>query len=396
MTIDSKSASRPARRHFVQATAGLVVGFHLAPRGAGAQTPAPAAAAAPAAPIKPEINAWVAIAADDTVTIRMARSEMGQGTRTGLVQLVAEELECEWSRIRTEYVTPGQSLARNRAWGAFQTAGSQGIRQSQDYVRRGGATARTMLVQAAANGWNVPVAECAARQGTVVHGPSGRTVRYGQVADAAGKLEVPKDVSLKDPKDWKIIGRSVPRIDTADKTTGRLVYGADLKMPGMLVAVPRECPVFGGKVKSFDAAAVARRPGVRHVLKVADTGVAVVADTFWQAKTALDALPIEWDYGPNRAVSSESSAVRQAESFSSMLTRPRGRALRAARSSPWSRARRPKAGRRRPATPRRRCAWTSSRASRRLMMPTATPASIASRTGSMVWSEESFFSWRRM
>jgi isoquinoline 1-oxidoreductase beta subunit len=243
--------ARGARRGFLKASAaaGLVVGFHLPPRRALAQQ-------AGAAGAPPEINAWVAIAPDDTVTIRMARSEMGQGTRTGLVQLVAEELDCEWSRIRTEYVTPGQSLARNRAWGAFLTAGSQGIRQSQDYVRRGGATARVMLVQAAANGWSVPASECAASQGVVTHRPSGRTVRYGQVAAAAGRLEAPKDVPLKDPKDWKVIGRPMPRLDTADKTTGRLVYGADLKMPGMLVAVPRECPVFGGKVKSFDAAAV--------------------------------------------------------------------------------------------------------------------------------------------
>ena len=311
MTFTSGTPSRTrtvrsSRRGFLKGSAGLVVGFHLAPRGALAQQAA-------AARTPPEINAWVAIAPDDTVTIRMARAEMGQGTRTGLAQLVAEELECEWARIRTEYVTPGQSLARSRAWGAFLTAGSQGIRQSQDYVRRGGATARTMLVQAAANAWSVPVAECVARQGTVVHTPTGRTVRYGQLATAAGQLEVPKDVPLKDPKDWKLIGRSMPRLDTADKTTGRLVYGADLKMPGMLVAVPRECPVFGGKVKSFDADAVRARPGVRHVLQVADSAVAVVADTFWQARTALDALPVVWDYGPNRAESSETIAARLRE-----------------------------------------------------------------------------------
>ncbi|MCZ8104501.1 MAG: molybdopterin-dependent oxidoreductase [Burkholderiales bacterium] len=305
-------AAGGARRGYLQASAGLVVGFQRPQKGAIAQQAA-APAAPPAAPTEPEINAWVAIAPDDTVTIRMARSEMGQGTRTGLVQLVAEELECDWSRIRTQYVTPGQSLARNRAWGAFLTAGSQGIRQSQDYVRRGGAAARTMLVQAAADAWGVPAAECAARQGTVVHGPSGRTVRYGQVAAAAGRLEPPKDVRLKDPRDWKVIGRSMPRIDTADKTTGRLVYGADLKMPGMLVAVPRECPVFGGKVKSYDAAAVAKRPGVRHVLQVGETAVAVVADTFWQARTALDALPLEWDFGPNRGESSATIEARLRE-----------------------------------------------------------------------------------
>ncbi len=289
-----------SRRAVLKAAAGLTVGFYL-PTGAMAQQPAPAAT--------PEINAWVVIRPDDTVVLRMARTEMGQGTRTGLCQMIAEELHCDWSKIVTEYVTPGQSLARNRAWGAFLTAGSQGIRQSQDYVRRGGATARVMLIQAAADAWGVPAAQCTAKDSVVTHAASGRQVRYGQVAAAAARLSPPANVPLKDPKDWTVIGTSVKRLDTAAKTTGTLVYGSDLKMPGMLVAVPKECPVFGGKVASFDAAKVASMPGVRHVLKVGDTAVAVVADTFWQAKTALDALPVTWDYGPNRAVSSETIAA---------------------------------------------------------------------------------------
>jgi isoquinoline 1-oxidoreductase beta subunit len=232
----------------------------------------------------------------------MARTEMGQGTRTGLCQMIAEELHCDWSKIETQYVTPGQSLARNRAWGNFLTAGSQGIRQSQDYVRRGGAAARIMLVQAAAAQWNVPVGECSAKDSVITHAPTGRTLRYGQVAAAAARLTPPDPVPLKDPREWTVIGQSRPRLDTAAKTTGALIYGSDLKMPGMLVAVPKRCPVFGGRVRSFDAARVSGMPGVRHVLQVGEAAVTVVADTFWQAKVALDALPVEWDLGENARV----------------------------------------------------------------------------------------------
>jgi isoquinoline 1-oxidoreductase beta subunit len=227
---------------------------------------------------------------------------MGQGTRTGLCQMIAEELHCDWSKIETQYVTPGQSLARNRAWGNFLTAGSQGIRQSQDYVRRGGAAARIMLVQAAAAQWNVPVGECSAKDSVITHAPTGRTLRYGQVAAAAARLTPPDPVPLKDPREWTVIGQSRPRLDTAAKTTGALIYGSDLKMPGMLVAVPKRCPVFGGRVRSFDAARVSGMPGVRHVLQVGEAAVTVVADTFWQAKVALDALPVEWDLGENARV----------------------------------------------------------------------------------------------
>jgi len=257
----------------------------------------------------PEITAWVVIRPDDTVVIRIARSEMGQGTLTGLAQMVAEELECDWSKVTTEYPTPGQSVARKRVWGDFSTGGSRGIRESHDYVRRGGATARTMLIQAAAQQWNVPAGECTAANSVITHKPSGRTVTYGKVAEAAARITPPKDVPLKDPKDWKLIGKSVKRLDTIDKLTGKQVYGADLKLPGMLNAAIRECPVFGGKVKSVDSAKSARMPGVKHVLRVGDSAVAVVADTWWQAKTALDATNIVWDEGPNAKVSSATIAA---------------------------------------------------------------------------------------
>jgi isoquinoline 1-oxidoreductase beta subunit len=294
------NTATPTRRRFIGstvATAGaLVVGFHI-PRPGIAQTALP-----------DEVNAWVVVKPDDTIVVRIARSEMGQGTLTGLAQLVADELECDWAKVTTEYPTPGQNLARKRVWGNYSTGGSRGIRESHDYVRQGGATARLMLVQAAANGWNVPVAECRAAKSVITHQPSGRSTTYGQVAAAAGKLTPPADVPLKDPKDWTLIGKRLARLDTADKVTGKQVYGMDLTMPGMLNAAIKDCPVFGGKLKSFDAAAVEKRPGIKKVVRVGDSAVAVVADTWWRAKTALDAMPIEWDFGVNATASSAAFA----------------------------------------------------------------------------------------
>lgn len=284
------------RRSFVIGSAavgtGLAIGFDL---------PASAQAATP------EIGAWVVIKPDDTVVIRMARSEMGQGTITGLAQLVAEELECDWSKVTYEYPTPGENVKRKRIWQSYSTGGSRGIRESHEYVRQGGASARMMLLQAAANEWKVPVEQCSAAN-SVISGPDGKKTTFGKVADAAAKLPVPEKPKLKDPKDWKVIGKPMKRLDTADKVTGKQVYGADLKLPGMLNATIKECPVFGGKVKSFDAAKVTGMPGVKKVVQVGDTAVAVVADTWWHAKTALDALPINWDFGDNAKVSSASIA----------------------------------------------------------------------------------------
>src|SRR5499426_3432510 len=258
--------------------------------------------------VSPEVNAWVVIRPDDTVVIRIVRSEMGQGTLTGLAQMVAEELECDWSKVTTEYPTPGMSVKRNRVWGDFSTGGSRGIRDSHQYVAEGGAAARVMLIQAAADAWGVPASECSAASSVITHGPSGRTTTYGKVAEAAAKLTPPAKVALKDPKDWKLIGKSMKRLDTMDKLTGTQVYGIDLKLPGMLNAAIKDCPVFGGKVKSFEADKVKSMPGVRHVVPVGDSAVAVVADTWWQAKTALDAMPIVWDEGPNAQVSSATIA----------------------------------------------------------------------------------------
>ncbi|MEP7294826.1 MAG: molybdopterin cofactor-binding domain-containing protein [Burkholderiales bacterium] len=296
------NTSALSRRHFLGASAatagGLVIGFHV-PLDALGQ---PVSGAA-------EVNAWVVVKPDDTVVIRIARSEMGQGTLTGLAQLVAEELECDWAKVTTEYPTPGQSLARNRVWQNFSTGGSRGIRESNDYVRKGGAAARMMLVQAAADEWKVSPSECVAASSVITHTPTGRKTTFGKVAAAAGKLTPPSEVALKDPKTWKLAGQPVKRLDTLDKLTGKQVYGMDLKLPGMLNAAIKDCPVFGGKLKSFDAAKIAGRPGVKKVVRVGDSAVAVVADTWWHAKTALDALPIEWDEGASARVSSASIAA---------------------------------------------------------------------------------------
>ena len=293
------------RRSFLvgSATVGLSLGFNVP------FLPSTSAQGAP------EINAWVVIKPDDSVVIRIARSEMGQGTLTGLAQMVAEELECDWSKVSTEYPTPGESVARKNPWGDFGTGGSRGIRTSNDYVRKGGAAARMMLIQAAANEWKVPASECTAANSVITHKASNRTTTYGHVAAAAALVEPPKDVPLKDPKDWTIIGKSVKRLDTLDKTTGKMMYGIDVKLPGMLNATIKACPVFGGKVKSFDAGKVASMKGVKKVVQVGDNAVAVVADTWWHAKTALDALPIVWDTGENAKVSSESIAKWLKEGF---------------------------------------------------------------------------------
>ncbi len=291
------------RRAFVIGTATAGAGLAL-----GLDLPFGGPTVVRAADGAPEVNAWVVIRPDDTVVIRIARSEMGQGTLTGLAQLVAEELECDWSKVTTEFPTPGQSVARKRAWGDFSTGGSRGIRASQEYVRKGGATARVMLIQAAANEWKVPASECTVANSVITHTPSGKSTTYGKVVEAAAKLDPPADVKLKDPKDWKIVGKGLKRLDTADKTTGKMVYGIDIKLPGMLNAAIKDCPVFGGKLKSFDEAKVTGMKGVKKVVRVNDSAVAVVADTWWHAKTALDALPIVWDEGDNAKVSSATIA----------------------------------------------------------------------------------------
>ena len=316
-SIISGNNRRVSRRAFVVGSAaaggGLALGFAL---------PFEAPAAAESTALGTEINIWVAIKPDDTCVIRIARSEMGQGTLTGLAQLVAEELECDWNKVTTEQITPGRNLAAKRAWGEMGTGGSRGIRTSQDYVRRGGAAARMMLLQAAANEWNVPVSELTVADGIITHAATKRTTSYGKVAEAAAKLAPPdpKSITLKDPQSWKIAGKPMKRLDTAAKLDGSKLYAIDVKLPGMLCAAIKDCPVYGGKVVSFDAGKIAGRPGVKRVVKVKETAVAVVADTWWRARSALEALPIVWDEGPNATRSSATIAAHLEEGLAAAGT----------------------------------------------------------------------------
>lgn len=286
------------RREFLiksaAATGALAIGFKL-PR---------AAQAADGAAQTPEVTHWIVIQPDDTVVIRIARSELGQGTFTGLAQLVAEELECDWSKVRPEYADVNEHVRRNRIFKDMSTGGSRGIRDSQEYVRQAGAAAREMLVAAAAQEWSVPASECKVAKGVITHA-SGKRTTFGKMAAAASRLEIPKEPKLKDKKDWKLIGTSPARFDIPDKTTGKQIYAADVRLPGMAHASVVQCPVFGGKLKSFDESKVKGMRGVKNVV-AGDDWVAVVADNWWRANQALKALPVEWDVGENGNVSSES------------------------------------------------------------------------------------------
>jgi isoquinoline 1-oxidoreductase beta subunit len=286
------------RRSFLVAVSAAAGGLTL-----GFAIPFAEAAAGAAS----DITCWIAIAPDDTVTIRVARSEMGQGAMTGLAMLVAEELECDWSKVRTEFVSPSLNLLKNRIWGDTSTGASRSIASSQDYLRRAGATGREMLIAAAAARWRVPSSQCVARNGMVAHRASGRTLSFGALASAAATIAPPADVPLKPVSAWKLAGTPQRRLDVPDKVRGRPVYAIDVRLPNMLYAAIRHCPVFGGALKSVDENSIAEMAGVRGVVPMPDA-VAVVADSWWRAKRAADALAVRWDNGGNGEVSTASIA----------------------------------------------------------------------------------------
>ena len=282
------SAPRMNRRAFLAHVAatggGLVLGFAI-PSGARANGAV-------------EINAWIVINPDDSVIVRVARSEMGQGVFTALPMLVAEELECDWSKVTAEFPSPDENLRRNRAWGDFSTGGSRSVRNSQAALRRAGATTREMLIAAAALHWQVPIAECRATKGVVAHPPSGRTIAFGKIATAAASVTPPTNVKLKDPKDWTLAGKPARRLDVADKVQGKPIYGIDVRLPDMLYAAILQCPVFKGSLVSVNDTRIAGMTGVRKVVTMKDA-VAVVAETWWQANKALNALDVAWHDGSN-------------------------------------------------------------------------------------------------
>jgi isoquinoline 1-oxidoreductase beta subunit len=256
-------------------------------------------------------NAWVKIGSDDSITILSARSEMGQGVYTALPTLVAEELEVDLAKIKVE-IAPAGAVYINSLLGGQITGGSTSVVEGYDKLRLAGAQARTMLVAAAAQKWGVDPSACRAVSGTV-QGPGGQKASYGELAEAASKLPVPTDVKLKDHKASRYVGKAVNRLDSPAKIDGTAEYGIDVKLPGMLYASLAQCPVIGGKVTSFDDARAKSMPGVKHVVKITD-GVAVVADSWWQAKAGRDALDVKWDEGAGRALNSEgiSAALKAA------------------------------------------------------------------------------------
>ena len=283
----------PSRRTFLQTGAalggGLVIGVTLPE------------AFAKSAVTTSMPNAWIRIGSDNTVTILCARSEMGQGVVMALPTLVAEELEVDLRKIKVDFAPPGEVYI-NAMLGGQLTGGSTSVRDGWEKLRIAGAQARVVLVQAAADKWGVDASKCHAHDGMVM-GPGGKKASYGQLAEAASKLTPPKEVALKDPSQFRYVGKPLHRLDTAGKITGKTEYGIDVKLPGMLYASLAQCPVIGGKVVSFDASKAKSMPGVKHVVQITD-GVAVVADSWWRAKTARDTLTIQWDEGPNKTLSS--------------------------------------------------------------------------------------------
>jgi isoquinoline 1-oxidoreductase subunit beta len=278
------------RREFLKSGGGLVVGFSLPVFNKFAE-----AASDPSA-----LNAWVRIGADDSVTILCARSEMGQGVVMALPTLVAEELEVDLHKVKVEFAPPGEVYINGMLGGQI-TGGSTSVRDGWEKLRIAGAQARAMLVQAAAEKWKTDVSKVRAQNG-FIYGPGDQKISYGQVAEAASKLTPPKEVKLKDPKNFKYVGKPLKRLDTYGKTNGTTEFGIDVRLPGMLYAALAQCPVIGGKVVSYDAAKAKGMPGVKHVVQITD-GVAVVAESWWQAKTARDTITIQWDEGQNKSLS---------------------------------------------------------------------------------------------
>jgi isoquinoline 1-oxidoreductase beta subunit len=256
-------------------------------------------------------NAFVRVGTDDWVTVVANHSEMGQGVYTGLAMLVAEELDADWSKVRVE-AAPVDREYNHPAFGLQITGGSTSTWSEWERLRKAGATGRAMLIMAAGETWNVEPAACHAENSQVTHGASGRRLSYGQLAEKASRLEPPTKVPLKNPKEFKLIGKPAKRLDTPEKINGKGVFGLDVQVPGMLVAVVARPPTFGGKLKSFHAERAKAVPGVRHVLEI-ERGVAVVADGFWPAKLGRERLEITWDDGPLAALDSAAQREQYAE-----------------------------------------------------------------------------------
>src|SRR6266581_1445087 len=288
-----------SRRQFLISTTAVggsfILGFCLPLRGAQA---ADIAAKPWTPPVEggQEVNAWLVIGSDDTVTIRVAQSEMGQGVFTSLPMIVAEELECDWTKVRAEYASANRSLRENRVYQRMGTGGSRAVRASREYLQQAGASARARLIAAAAQQWGVPASACRAENGMVVHTASGRKLNYGAIAAAAAGVKLKTEPTIKKAEQFTLLGKPQKRLDVPLKVNGTATFGIDIRLPDMLYASVTTCPVFGGKLKSYNFEAIKSMPGVKAAVEVPN-GIAVVADSFWRAKTALEVMPVEWDLG---------------------------------------------------------------------------------------------------
>jgi len=299
MTVTAQSSKVSRRRVLGGALAtGFVFAFHL-PVGAAKASQAKDPADGKFAP-----NAYIRIDESGQVTLVMPQVEMGQGIYTGVATILAEELDADLTQVVLEHAPPDEKLYANPSFGIQATGGSTSVRAFWTPLRKAGATARAILIKAAADGWQVTPESCSAADGTVVHNASGRKLRYGELVDPASKLSPPSDVPLKDPKDFALIGKPLKRLDTPDKVNGKVIYGIDAMMPGLKFATLAQCPVFGGKVANIDSEAAVKIPGVRQIIALDDL-VAVVGDHMWAAKRGLEALKITWDEGKNANISSK-------------------------------------------------------------------------------------------
>ena len=300
------------RRRFLvsglSAAGGLAIGFSVPAfaatgpvRGDPSDRDTPAGAT--------EVNAWILVEPDDSVTLRVAKSEMGEGVLTSMAMLVAEELACDWNKVKVEYASANRNVRENKVYHRLYTGGSTAVSSSRVFLQQAGASARARLIAAAAQQWKVDSAACNAADGRVTHKPSGRSLGYGALAKDAAKIALDAEPAIKTPDQFTLLGKPVARLDTPVKVTGEAVFGIDVRVPEMLYAVLVTCPVLGGKPRSHDAKAIEGRRGVKAVVALPH-GIAVVADRFWRAKEAASVLPVEWDYGPG--LGTDSAEFRRA------------------------------------------------------------------------------------
>jgi len=281
-----------------------------------------------------EINAWLVVGSDDIITIRVAQSEMGEGVFTSMPMLVAEELECDWAKVRAEYASANRSLRENRVYQRMATGGSGAVRRSREYLQQAGASARARLIAAAAQQWGVPGSECQAENGRIIHSASGRQINYGAIAAAAAQVKLDAEPAIKTPDRFKLLGQSLNRLEVPLKVNGTATYGIDVRLPDMLYASVVTCPVFGGKLQRYDFDAIKSMPGVRAAVEIPN-GIAVVADTFWRAKTSLEVMPLEWDFGAHANTDSETfwKTFREALDKPGVVANEKGDALAALKAA---------------------------------------------------------------